>query len=85
MSDSLVVCVVDPELKEKLRKFRFRKEKDYAAIIMTVDKDQQMVVLENEFQNISPEELKMELPERQPRFAEDPTCRGATKPILHNY
>ncbi|XP_055409601.1 glia maturation factor gamma isoform X2 [Bubalus kerabau] len=50
MSDSLVVCEVDPELKEKLRKFRFRKETDNAAI------------------NISPEELKMELPERQPRF-----------------
>ncbi|KAF6077593.1 glia maturation factor gamma [Phyllostomus discolor] len=35
---------------------------------MKVDKDRQMVVLEEEFQNISPEELKMELPERQPRF-----------------
>uniref|UniRef100_A0A8C4PND3 Glia maturation factor gamma n=1 Tax=Equus asinus TaxID=9793 RepID=A0A8C4PND3_EQUAS len=33
MSDSLVVCEVDPELKEKLRKFRFRKETDNAAII----------------------------------------------------
>ncbi|XP_040135664.1 glia maturation factor gamma isoform X3 [Ictidomys tridecemlineatus] len=50
MSDSLVVCEVDPELKEKLRKFRFRKETDNAAI------------------NISPDELKSELPERQPRF-----------------
>nr|XP_044989940.1 glia maturation factor gamma isoform X3 [Jaculus jaculus]XP_044989941.1 glia maturation factor gamma isoform X3 [Jaculus jaculus]XP_044989942.1 glia maturation factor gamma isoform X4 [Jaculus jaculus] len=35
---------------------------------MKVDKDRQMVVLEEEFQNISPEELKSELPERQPRF-----------------
>ncbi|XP_021095457.1 glia maturation factor gamma isoform X11 [Heterocephalus glaber] len=68
MSDSLVVCEVDPELKEKLRKFRFRKETDNAAIIMKVDKDRQMVVLEEELQNISPEELKLELPERQPRF-----------------
>uniref|UniRef100_A0A2K5EGZ3 Glia maturation factor n=1 Tax=Aotus nancymaae TaxID=37293 RepID=A0A2K5EGZ3_AOTNA len=68
MSDSLVVCEVDPELREKLRKFRFRKETDNAAIIMKVDKDRQMVVLEEEFQNISPDELKMELPERQPRF-----------------
>ncbi|XP_015352361.2 glia maturation factor gamma [Marmota marmota marmota] len=68
MSDSLVVCEVDPELKEKLRKFRFRKETDNAAIIMKVDKDRQMVVLEEEFQNISPDELKLELPERQPRF-----------------
>ncbi|OBS78509.1 hypothetical protein A6R68_19103, partial [Neotoma lepida] len=49
-SDSLVVCEVDPELKEKLRKFRFRKETDNAAIIMKVDKDRQMVVLEEEFQ-----------------------------------
>uniref|UniRef100_A0A2I2ZSE3 Glia maturation factor gamma n=4 Tax=Homininae TaxID=207598 RepID=A0A2I2ZSE3_GORGO len=32
-SDSLVVCEVDPELTEKLRKFRFRKETDNAAII----------------------------------------------------
>ncbi|XP_055992708.1 glia maturation factor gamma [Sorex fumeus] len=68
MSDSLVVCEVDPELKEKLRKFRFRKETDNAAIIMKVDRERQMVVLEEEFQNISPEELKSELPERQPRF-----------------
>ncbi|XP_052023601.1 glia maturation factor gamma isoform X2 [Apodemus sylvaticus] len=67
-SDSLVVCEVDPELKEILRKFRFRKETNNAAIIMKVDKDRQMVVLEDEFQNVSPEELKLELPERQPRF-----------------
>uniref|UniRef100_A0A2K6ST33 Glia maturation factor gamma n=1 Tax=Saimiri boliviensis boliviensis TaxID=39432 RepID=A0A2K6ST33_SAIBB len=50
MSDSLVVCEVDPELRERLRKFRFRKETDNAAIIMKVDKDRQMVVLEEEFQ-----------------------------------
>lgn len=59
---------MDPELKETLRKFRFRKETNNAAIIMKVDKDRQMVVLEDEFQNVSPEELKLELPERQPRF-----------------
>ncbi|KAF3818175.1 hypothetical protein GH733_012483 [Mirounga leonina] len=52
LSDSLVVCEVDPELKEKLRKFRFRKETDNAAIIMKVDKDRQMVVLEEEFQYV---------------------------------
>ncbi|KAM9035319.1 glia maturation factor gamma isoform 1-T1 [Sarcophilus harrisii] len=67
-ADSLVVCEVDPELKEKLRRFRFRKETTNAAIIMKVDKDRQLVVMEEEFQNISPEELRDELPERQPRF-----------------
>lgn len=32
-SDSLVVCDVDPELKEKLKRFRFRKETNNAAIM----------------------------------------------------
>ncbi|KAH1180734.1 hypothetical protein KIL84_001668 [Mauremys mutica] len=35
---------------------------------MKIDKERQLVVLEEEFQDISPEELKSELPERQPRY-----------------
>ncbi|KAF4011008.1 hypothetical protein G4228_002753 [Cervus hanglu yarkandensis] len=50
------------EFGEKLEK------RPVKATPVKVDKDRQMVVLEEEFQNISPEELKMELPERQPRF-----------------
>ncbi|XP_051790395.1 glia maturation factor gamma [Erpetoichthys calabaricus] len=68
MSDSLVVCDVDESLKEKLKKFRFRKETNNAAILMKIDKEKQLVVLEEEYQDISPDELKNELPERQPRF-----------------
>ncbi|MEE6490625.1 hypothetical protein FKM82_015919 [Ascaphus truei] len=87
MSDSLVVCDVDPELKEKLRKFRFRKETNNAAILMKIDKEKQLVILEEEYegkysegqkktglfgafvlQDISPDDLQNELPERQPRF-----------------
>ncbi|XP_025035766.2 glia maturation factor gamma isoform X1 [Pelodiscus sinensis] len=67
-SDSLVVCDVDPMLTEMLRKFRFRKETNNAAILMKIDKERQLVVLEEELQDVSPEELRSELPERQPRF-----------------
>ncbi|XP_053567045.1 glia maturation factor beta [Bombina bombina] len=48
MSESLVVCDVDEELVEKLKKFRFRKETNNAAIIMKIDKDKRLVVLEEE-------------------------------------
>ncbi|OCT68352.1 hypothetical protein XELAEV_18039651mg [Xenopus laevis] len=68
MSESLVVCDVDAELVEKLKKFRFRKETNNAAIIMKIDKDRRLVVLEEEHEDISPDELKDELPERQPRY-----------------
>lgn len=59
---------MDEDLVQKLKKFRFRKETSNAAIIMKIDKEKQEVVLEEEFEDISPEELKDELPERQPRF-----------------
>ncbi|XP_032107004.1 glia maturation factor beta isoform X3 [Sapajus apella] len=67
MSESLVVCDVAEDLVEKLRKFRFRKETNNAAIIMKIDKDKRLVVLDEELEGISPDELKDELPERQPR------------------
>ncbi|CAI5695573.1 glia maturation factor beta [Oreochromis niloticus] len=68
MSESLVVCEVDEDLVKKLREFRFRKETNNAAIIMKIDKDKQLVILEEEHKDISPDDLKDELPERQPRF-----------------
>ncbi|TFJ98800.1 hepatic lectin-like [Platysternon megacephalum] len=40
-SDSLVVCDVDPALTEKLRKFRFRKETNNAAILKRVSGGQE--------------------------------------------
>lgn len=36
--------------------------------IVKIDKDKQLVVLDEEHEGISPDELKDELPERQPRF-----------------
>ncbi|XP_053701955.1 glia maturation factor beta isoform X1 [Synchiropus splendidus] len=68
MCESLVVCEVDADLVEKLKKFRFRKENNNAAIVMKIDKKRQLVILEEEYEDLSPDELKDELPERQPRF-----------------
>ncbi|MED6243815.1 hypothetical protein ATANTOWER_027433 [Ataeniobius toweri] len=68
MSSSLVVCEVDDSLKEKLKKFRFRKETNNAAILMKIDMGKQLVILEEEFEDISLDDLRNELPERQPRY-----------------
>ncbi|KAL4648472.1 glia maturation factor gamma [Arapaima gigas] len=68
MADSLVVCDVDESLVEKLRKFRFRKETSNSAILMKIDKEKQLVMLEEEYDDISLDDLRNELPERQPRY-----------------
>lgn len=59
---------MDPELIKKLKSFRFRSETTNAAIVMKVDKETQKVVLDEEYDNVSLDDLKEELPERQPRF-----------------
>ncbi|CAL8288970.1 unnamed protein product [Gadus morhua 'NCC'] len=68
MSESLVVCDVDEALVEKLKAFRFRKATNNAAIIMKIDKEKQLVVLEEEYEDITVDDLRDELPERQPRY-----------------
>ncbi|XP_069391571.1 glia maturation factor beta [Paralichthys olivaceus] len=68
MSETLVVCDVDKDLVRKLKAFRFRKETTNAAIIMKIDKEKQLVIVDEEYEDISPDDLKDELPERQPRF-----------------
>ncbi|XP_037632423.1 glia maturation factor gamma [Sebastes umbrosus] len=68
MSASLTVCDVDESLKALLNKFRFRKETNDAAILIKIDMEKQLVILEKELQDISLDELREELPERQPRF-----------------
>ncbi|XP_068577891.1 glia maturation factor beta [Cebidichthys violaceus] len=68
MSVSLVVCDVDEELVKKVKKFRLQKDTHNAAIVMKIDKDKQLVILEEEHVDISIDDLRDILPERQPRF-----------------
>ncbi|KAF3692638.1 Glia maturation factor gamma [Channa argus] len=60
MSSSLVVCEVDESLTAKLKKFRFRKETNNAAILMKIDMEKQLVVLEEEYEaRCKPEQQMM--------------------------
>eukprot|EP00118_Oscarella_pearsei_P024932 m.307145 g.307145 ORF g.307145 m.307145 type:complete len:140 (+) comp41949_c0_seq1:31-450(+) len=68
MSDASKVCDIDPELKARLKKFRFRKEKTNAAIIMKIDATNLVIKQEEEYDDISLDDVVEELPERQPRY-----------------
>ncbi|CAH3172065.1 unnamed protein product [Porites evermanni] len=68
MSDDLIICDVDPEVIEKAGKLRFCKEKTSAAIIMKIDVDKQLVILDEEHEDISVDDLREELPDHLPRY-----------------
>jgi len=68
MTDTTKVCDVEDELKAILKKFRFRKAKENAAIIMKLEKESLKVLIEDTLEDCSVEKLKDELPSHQPRF-----------------
>ncbi|KAI4788061.1 hypothetical protein KUCAC02_036090, partial [Chaenocephalus aceratus] len=70
-SESLAVCDVDEDLVKKLKKFRFRKETNNAAIVMKIDKTSKLVILEEEHEDISPDDLREEPSRLQTRAADD--------------
>jgi len=68
MAENVSVCCIDPTLKEKLKKFRFRKDTNNAAIIMKVVKDTRTIVIDEEYEDCTIDEVRDELPDSQPRF-----------------
>lgn len=68
MSGNVAVCSIDPDLADKLKKFRFRREKTNQAIVMKIDLAKQVLMCDEVLDDVTTEELREELPERQPRF-----------------
>ncbi|XP_067938813.1 glia maturation factor gamma-like [Watersipora subatra] len=68
MTQELKVCEVDPELKALLKKFRFRKEQNNAAIVMRIEKSTMLVCLDEELEDCDIDEVRESLPEHQPRY-----------------
>ncbi|CAG8600135.1 9829_t:CDS:2 [Gigaspora margarita] len=63
-------CEVDPELLEKLRKFRFGKksQKGTSAFVLKIDMAKLLVIEDVLYDDISLEDLIEELPENTPRY-----------------
>ncbi|XP_071080565.1 glia maturation factor beta-like [Haliotis cracherodii] len=62
------VCDIDPDVTTLLKKFKFRKEKNVAAIVLKVDFAKQLVILDEEYEDCSIEEVANDLPASQPRY-----------------
>ncbi|XP_011455796.1 glia maturation factor beta-like [Crassostrea angulata] len=68
MAQNVQVCEVPQEVVDKLKKFRFRKEKNIAAIMLKVEKKTMKIIIEEEFDDCTIDELQAELPASQPRY-----------------
>lgn len=64
----LRICDIDESLYPLFKKFRFRKEKTVAAIVMKIVPEGLKVVLDEEYEDISIEDLVAELPDHLPRY-----------------
>jgi len=55
-------------VRQALKDFRFRKEKDTAALILKVDRENQKIILDEQLDDTNIETLQESLPSHQPRF-----------------
>ncbi|XP_072030844.1 glia maturation factor beta-like [Amphiura filiformis] len=73
------VCEITDELKAKLKKFRFRKAKTNAAIILKINKADMRIIEDDAFdeedlEGMDPDTLSSELPSHVPRFVAYSYC-----------
>ncbi|XP_026313908.1 glia maturation factor beta [Hyposmocoma kahamanoa] len=62
------VCDITEDVKETLKKFRFAKHSSTAALILKVNREKQVLEVDEELENVELEELQDILPSHQPRF-----------------
>ncbi|XP_039284308.1 glia maturation factor beta [Nilaparvata lugens] len=69
MSHNVKVCDIGDDVKEALKKFRFRKSETNAALILKVDREKQLIRIEDLIEDVSLDDLReTHLPSHQPRF-----------------
>uniref|UniRef100_A0A1L8E3I1 Putative glia maturation factor beta n=1 Tax=Nyssomyia neivai TaxID=330878 RepID=A0A1L8E3I1_9DIPT len=66
MADKL--CDISPEVQEKVKEFRFSKSTTNSALVLKIDREKQLVILDEFFDDITIEELQEQLPGHQPRY-----------------
>lgn len=67
-SANVKVCDIQDDVKEALRKFRFRKHDNNSALILKVDREKQEICVDEELESVEMEDLQDILPSHQPRF-----------------
>ena len=68
MAQNLTICEIDPELLAKVKKFRFRKEQNNAAVVMKIDIEKATVIEDESYEDVDIDELVNELPAHLPRY-----------------
>ncbi|XP_029407166.2 glia maturation factor beta isoform X1 [Bactrocera dorsalis] len=62
------ICDISDDVRDALKKFRFRKSTTNSALILKVDREKQLVILDELLEDISVDELQETLPGHQPRY-----------------
>ncbi|CAB3980223.1 glia maturation factor beta [Paramuricea clavata] len=65
----LVICDIDEDLLKKIKKFKMRKEKNNAAIIMKINREKHLIVEDEELEDITIDEFREALPTTQPSYS----------------
>ncbi|XP_055640641.1 glia maturation factor gamma [Toxorhynchites rutilus septentrionalis] len=62
------ICDISPEAKNEISKFRFRRNASNIALILKIDREKQLVTVDELLDDVTVEDLQEQLPSHQPRY-----------------
>lgn len=69
MSQNVKVCDINDDVKDALKKFRFRKSRNNAALILKVNRQEQRICVDNLIEDVAElDDLQELLPSHEPRY-----------------
>ncbi|XP_063240463.1 glia maturation factor beta [Bacillus rossius redtenbacheri] len=68
MPHNVKVCDIGDDVKEALKKFRFRKNEKNAALIMKVNREKQLICVDDLLEDVTIDDVREVLPGHQPRY-----------------
>uniref|UniRef100_U5EYB5 Putative intracellular n=1 Tax=Corethrella appendiculata TaxID=1370023 RepID=U5EYB5_9DIPT len=68
MSESEKICDISPKAKEEINRFRFKKNASNTALVLKIDREKQLVTVDELIDDVSIDDLQEYLPSHQPRY-----------------
>lgn len=66
--EEVKVCEVGEDAKKKIKAFKRKQTTTNCALVLKIDKENLAIVVDEEYEDLSLEELQEELPGHQPRY-----------------
>ncbi|KNC85853.1 hypothetical protein SARC_01962, partial [Sphaeroforma arctica JP610] len=65
---NLNICTIEQDVLDRCKKLRFRRKENPFAIVLKIDPKSRVIKFEEDFEDLTLDDLQDELPDQSPRY-----------------